>query len=223
MIRLKLFENEEFGKVRTVTIDGEPWFVASDVCNIFGETNRNRAMQSLDSSEKGYTQMDTPGGKQRVAIVNEPGLYSLLFAMQPTKARGVSDQYITLRQEKLKGFKRWVTSEVLPALRKGAGLEAVEALKMLSRENQKRGNAALYAAIPNIDRATYCKAASIAGKEIANRMGLDKRIPKADVPPEFLPEYDSVFSDVTHLMVLNERYGLGLSVSNAIHQKRNAI
>lgn len=223
MIRLKLFENEEFGKVRTVTIDGEPWFVAADVCNIFGETNRNRAMQSLDSSEKGYTQMDTPGGKQRVAIVNEPGLYSLLFAMQPSKARGVSDQYIALRQEKLKGFKRWVTSEVLPALRKGAGLEAIEALKMLSRENQKRGNAALYAAIRGIDRATYCKAASITGKEIANRMGISKRIPKADVPPEYLPEYDSVFSDVTHLMVLNERYGLGLSVSRAIHQKSNAI
>lgn len=222
-MQIKLFENQEFGKVRTVTIDGEPWFVAADVCNIFGETNRNRAMQSLDSSEKGYTQMDTPGGKQRVAIVNEPGLYSLLFAMQPSKARGVSDQYIALRQEKLKGFKRWVTSEVLPALRKGAGLEAIEALKMLSRENQKRGNAVLYAAIPDIDRATYCKAASITGKEIANRMGLDKRISKADVPPEYLPEYDSVFSDVTHLMVLNERYGLGLSVSSAIHQKSNAI
>lgn len=222
-MQLKLFENQEFGKVRTVTIDGEPWFVAADVCNIFGETNRNRAMQSLDSSEKGYTQMDTPGGKQRVAIVNEPGLYSLLFAMQPSKARGVSDQYIALRQEKLKGFKRWVTSEVLPALRKGAGLEAIEALKMLSRENQKRGNAALYSAIPDIDRATYCKAASITGKEIANRMGLDKRIPKADVPPEYLPEYDSVFSDVTHLMVLNERYKLGLSVSHAIHQKSNAV
>jgi hypothetical protein len=122
-----------------------------------------------------------------------------------------------------KRFKRWVTSEVLPALRKGTGLEAIEALKMLSRENQKRGNAALYAAIPDIDRATYCKAASITGKEIANRMGLDKRIPKADVPPEFLSEYDSVFSDVTHLMVLNERYGLGLSVSHAIHQKSNAV
>lgn len=222
-MQIKLFENQEFGKVRTATIDGDPWFVAADVCNIFGETNRNRAMQSLDSSEKGYTQMDTPGGKQRVAIVNEPGLYSLLFAMQPSKARGVSDQYIALRQEKLKGFKRWVTSEVLPALRKGAGLEAIEALKMLSRENQKRGNAALYAAIPDIDRATYCKAASITGKEIANRMGLDKRIPKADVPPEYLPEYDSVFSDVTHLMVLNERYGLGLSVSSAIHQKSNTV
>lgn len=222
-MQIKLFENQEFGKVRTVTIDGDPWFVAADVCNIFGETNRNRAMQSLDSSEKGYTQMDTPGGKQRVAIVNEPGLYSLLFAMQPSKARGVSDHYITLRQEKLKGFKRWVTSEVLPALRKGAGLEAIEALKMLSRENQKRGNAALYAAIPDIDRATYCKAASITGKEIATRMGLEKRISKSEVPPEYLPEYDSVFSDVTHLMVLNERYKLGLSVSHAIHQKSNAV
>lgn len=46
-MQIKLFENEEFGKVRTVTIDGEPWFVAADVCNIFGETNRNRAMQAV--------------------------------------------------------------------------------------------------------------------------------------------------------------------------------
>lgn len=169
---------------------------------------RDALAKHVDAEDRGVAKCDTLGGIQTLSIINESGIYSLIMSSKLPSA---------------KRFKRWVTSEVLPALRKGAGLEAIEALKMLSRENQKRGNAALYAAIPDIDRATYCKAASITGKEIANRMGLDKRIPKADVPPEFLSEYDSVFSDVTHLMVLNERYGLGLSVSHAIHQKSNAV
>ena len=65
--------------VRTIVKDGEPWWVAKDVCEVFGETNRNRAMQALDADEKGYTQIDTPGGQQKMAIINEPGLYKLLF------------------------------------------------------------------------------------------------------------------------------------------------
>ena len=209
MIQIKLFESEEFGNIRTATIDGVPWFVGADVAIALGYINpRDALAKHVDAEDRGVAKCDTLGGIQTLSIINESGIYSLIMSSKLPSA---------------KRFKRWVTSEVLPALRKGAGLEAIEALKMLSRENQKRGNAALYAAIPDIDRATYCKAASITGKEIANRMGLYKRIPKADVPPEFLSEYDSVFSDVTHLMVLNERYGLGLSVSHAIHQKSNAV
>ncbi|KYG28208.1 phage antirepressor [Alkalihalobacillus trypoxylicola] len=119
--------NFEGSEVRTVQKSGETWWVAKDVCDVFGETNRNRAMQSLDEDEKGYTQMITPGGVQQVAIVNEPGLYSLLFAMQPSKARGVSEDYISKRERKLKKFKRWVTHEVLPSIRKH-GLYAVDEL-----------------------------------------------------------------------------------------------
>lgn len=98
--------------------DGELWVVANDVCDYFGETNRNRAMQNLDDDEKGYTQMNTPGGLQELAVVNEAGLYSLLFAMQPQKARGADEEYINERIEKLRAFKRWVTHEVLPSIRK---------------------------------------------------------------------------------------------------------
>jgi prophage antirepressor-like protein len=104
--------------VRTIVKDGEPWWVAKDVCEVFGETNRNRAMQALDADEKGYTQIDTPGGQQKMAIINEPGLYKLLFIMQPEKARGVSNEYIAKRQAQLKKFTRWVTHEVLPAIHK---------------------------------------------------------------------------------------------------------
>lgn len=124
---IKLFQNSELNcNIRTVIIGEEPWFVVKDVCNYFGETNRNRAMQNIDEEDKGGTQMNTPGGIQTVAIVNESGLYSLLFAMQPEKARGVSDEYIVERQTKLKSFKRWVTHEVLPSIRKH-GAYATEA------------------------------------------------------------------------------------------------
>jgi prophage antirepressor-like protein len=142
-------------EVRTVQVDGEPWWVVKDVCDLFGETNRSRAMQVLDEDEKGYTQMQTPGGKQQVAVVNEAGLYALLFAMQPTKARGVNDEYISDRVQKLREFKRWVTHKVLPSIRRH-GLYAVDellddpdlwiqALQQLKSERSK--NAALTATI----------------------------------------------------------------------------
>lgn len=117
MNELKIF-NYENNKVRTTVKDGEIWWVAKDICDVFGETNRNRAMQSLSDDDKGYTQMNTPGGAQKLAIINEAGLYSLLFAMKPTKARGISEAAINERQNKLDKFKRWVTHEVLPSIRK---------------------------------------------------------------------------------------------------------
>lgn len=104
--------------VRVVHQDGQVWFIAKDICDYFGDTNRSRTMQGLSEDEKGYTQMTTPGGVQSIAIVNESGLYAMLFAMQPEKARGVSDDYIAYRHLRISEFKRWVTHEVLPSIRK---------------------------------------------------------------------------------------------------------
>ena len=114
---LKVFESAEFGSVRTVMKDGQPWFAVGDVCEYFGVTNRNRVMQNIDAEDKGGTQMNTPSGVQTLSIVNESGLYALLFALQPQKARGVTEEYIAERNKKLKAFKRWVTHEVLPSIR----------------------------------------------------------------------------------------------------------
>lgn len=116
--KIQVFDNEAFGSIRTVEIDGEPWFVAADVCAFFNVTNRNRLMQQVDADDKGGTQMNTPGGKQEMTIVNESGLYTLLFYMQPEKGRGVSDDYIEKRCAKLKAFKRWITHDVIPTIRK---------------------------------------------------------------------------------------------------------
>ena len=117
MSELQIF-NYNDNEIRTIEKEDGIWWVANDVCNVFGETNRNRAMQPLEDDEKGYTQIQTAGGVQRVSIINEPGLYALLFAMQPEKARGVSGAYIQNRQNKLRAFRRWVTHDVLPSIRK---------------------------------------------------------------------------------------------------------
>ena len=101
--KLVTFENAAFGKIRTLTIDGEPWFVAADVCKALELGNPSMTVERLDDDEKGISTIDTLGGKQRMAIINEPGLYSLV---------------ITSRKPEAKAFKRWITHEVIPAIRK---------------------------------------------------------------------------------------------------------
>ena len=120
---LQIFNNKEFGNVRAVIVDDLPWFVGKDVCEAFGDTNYRRSLLSIDECDKGVSQIDTLGGRQNMVVINESGLYSLLFQMQPQKARGVSqnDTLINERIEKLHRFKHWVTSEVLPSIRKNGG------------------------------------------------------------------------------------------------------
>lgn len=117
MNALDLFRYND-AEVRVTIVDGEPHFIAADVCDYFGVTNRNRVMQGVDPEDKGGTQIDTPGGRQTVTTINESGLYALLFALQPQKARGIDADAIDARTEKVRRFKRWVTHDVLPAIRK---------------------------------------------------------------------------------------------------------
>lgn len=125
---LKIF-NYNGKEVRTIERNGEPWWVLKDVCEVFGDTNYRRVSGRLDEYEKGVSQIDTPGGSQNMTIVNESGLYSALFAMQPEKARGVSDEYIETRINNLRSFKRWVTHEVLPSIRKHGAYMTPEKLE----------------------------------------------------------------------------------------------
>lgn len=100
---VKLFEKEEFGKVRVVMQDEDPWFVAKDVCACLEIGNSRDAVASLDDDEKGVGIIDTPGGKQEMSIISEPGLYSLILRSRKPEA---------------KAFKRWVTHDILPSIRK---------------------------------------------------------------------------------------------------------
>jgi len=118
--RMKIYENEQFGQVRSVLIDGEPWFVGKDVCAAFGDTNYRRSLGRLDAEEKRTAPVQTAGGRQNLTVINESGLYSLLLTMEPQKAKGVSqnDAAVEERIRQLKAFRRWVTHEVLPSIRK---------------------------------------------------------------------------------------------------------
>lgn len=89
--------------VRTVTIDGEPWFVAKDVCDVLDHSNSRRALDALDNDEKGVTKVYTLGGQQSVNIVSESGLYALVMRSNKPEA---------------KAFRKWITGTVLPAIRK---------------------------------------------------------------------------------------------------------
>lgn len=124
-VQVQTFENSAFGTLRTIEIDGEPWFVGKDVCDAFGDKNSNRSLSRVDNEDKRVIPIQTKGGIQKVTFVNESGLYYLLFTMQPQKAhKGVSDEYpleIKERIEKLHKYKRWVTSETLPSIRKTGG------------------------------------------------------------------------------------------------------
>nr|DAF00589.1 MAG TPA: repressor domain protein [Caudoviricetes sp.] len=200
----KIFEHPEFGKVRTVMIDGEPWFVAADVCNALDIGNPSQALSRLDEDEKIITLISNEGnqrGNPNVAVVNEPGLYTLILGSRKPEA---------------KAFKRWITHEVLPTLRNAAGLDAADALRMLSRENQKKGNRYLYEAGLG-DRKHYCAAAKVAGKAMGMRLHKEKAVPKDEIPAERLPEYDKIFSETVKLFDLKDRYGIEFSVSTAIY------
>lgn len=98
---VKTFQNERFGAVRVVECNGEPWFVASDVCRALG-IDRTQTRR-LDEDEKGVYSAQTPGGQQEIGIVNEPGLYTLVLGSRKPEA---------------KAFKRWITHEVIPSIRK---------------------------------------------------------------------------------------------------------
>lgn len=112
MNELQVFKNQEFGEIRTVTIKDEPWFVGKDVAEILGYANASKAVLThVDDEDKTFVMLDiadsqngnVPAGQSKTAFINESGLYSLILSSKLPKA---------------KEFKHWVTSEVLPSIRK---------------------------------------------------------------------------------------------------------
>lgn len=123
MNELKAFNNPDFGTIRTLELNGEPWFVGKDVAEVLGYSDTAQAIRKhTDAEEKGVVEMTTPGGRQPITIINESGLYSLILSSKLPTA---------------KKFKRWVTSEVLPSIRKTggyiAGQEAMTAEELMAK------------------------------------------------------------------------------------------
>lgn len=104
MNELQIFNNPEFGEIRSIEVDGVVWFVGKDIAQILGYKNTRQALSTnVDSEDRGVQNLDTPSGMQEMTVINESGLYSLVMS---SKLPGA------------KRFKKWVTSEVLPSIRK---------------------------------------------------------------------------------------------------------
>ena len=114
MQELKNFESTDFGTIRVAEINGEPWFIAADGCQALEVKNGRDALSRLDDDEKGVALTDTLGGKQEMATVSEAGLYALVLSSRKPEA---------------KAFKRWVTHDVLPSIRKHGAYMTEEILQ----------------------------------------------------------------------------------------------
>lgn len=112
MNELKTFQNPKFGTMRTTTINGEPWFVAADVCGALEIQNPTDTIKKLDEDEKARLNLGLRGGDTNV--VNEPGLYTLVLSSRKPEA---------------KAFKRWITHEVIPTIRKHGAYMTPEAIE----------------------------------------------------------------------------------------------
>lgn len=115
MNEMQVFQNPEFGEIRTVEINGEPWFVGKDVAQTLGYKEPTKAArEKVDLEDRGVSKIDTPSGEQEMTIINESGLYSLVLSSKLPDA---------------KKFKRWVTSEVIPSIRKHGAYMTPETLE----------------------------------------------------------------------------------------------
>lgn len=126
---IQIFNNPEFGDIRTTEVNGEPMFVGNDIAKALGYKETAKAIREhVDEEDKGVSVLDTPGGKQTMTVINESGLYSLILS---SKLEGA------------KKFKRWVTSEVLPSIRKTGRYDVsvpksfAEALRLAAEQQEK--------------------------------------------------------------------------------------
>lgn len=110
--QIQVFNNEQFGEVRTVLQDGEPWFMVADVCKALEIGNPADVMRRLDADERTLVSIEGASNGLPVNAVNEPGLYTLVLSSRKPEA---------------KAFKRWITHEVIPSIRKH-GLYAADEL-----------------------------------------------------------------------------------------------
>lgn len=114
--KMQIFDSAQFGRIRTFDVKGNPWFVGRDVAVALGYKETAKAVrEKVDIEDKGVSEIDTPGGKQQITIINESGLYSLIMSSKLPSA---------------KQFKRWITSEVLPSIRITGGYVKPESVQL---------------------------------------------------------------------------------------------
>lgn len=193
-------------KIRFVWKDGEWWAVAVDVARALGYSHTPHMTRRLDDDEKDAVRLtDTIGRKQRMNIISETGVYEAVFGSGLKEA---------------KDFRRWV-KQTLKQLRQSTGLEGFQVFRMLDKEHQKETMKRLCSGLHNPVRVDFIKANTIANKAVSNAYGFPKMIKKGEMTPDMLVKRQSILEDTVDLMTVKEKYGLGISVAQAIYSKCN--
>ena len=195
-------ENWNGHNIRFVWKDGDWWGVAKDVCDALGYENSRKALADHVEKEDKNTVTIRYGiqGNPNMTVISEFGIYDLVFNSHMPEA---------------KSFKRWVYA-VIKSLRQASGLEGFEVFRMLDKEHQKEAMRRLQDGLRQPQRVDYIKANTIADKAVSNRYGHPKMVKKGDMSPEMLAEREAILDDTVQLMALNDKYGIGISVSQTI-------
>lgn len=147
MTALQVFQNPDFGEIRTTVLDNAPWFVGKDVAKALGYKYPSQTVRDkVDAEDRGVGEMTTPSGNQNMVIINESGLYSLILSSKLPAA---------------KKFKRWVTSEVLPAIRQ-SGSYGVQTTALADLERRLAELEAKLDAAPSLPRPRRQKSQELA-------------------------------------------------------------
>lgn len=197
-------ENWNGHNIRFVWKDGDWWGVAKDVCDALGYENSRKALADHVEKEDKNTVTIRYGiqGNPNMTVISEFGIYDLVFNSHMPEA---------------KSFKRWVYA-VIKSLRQASGLEGFEIFRMLDKEHQKEAMRRLQYGLRQPRKVDYIKANTIADKAVSSRYGHPKMVKKGDMSPEMLAEREAILDDTVQLMALNDKYGMGISVSQTIYQ-----
>ncbi len=196
-------ENWNGFEIRFVSVKDEWHAVLKDVAEALSYRDAFNAGKYLPEKYKGTTFCSTPGGIQELITVSEVGLYRLISRSNKPEAQEFQDWiYNTIKQ-----------------LRQNVGLEAYEAFRMLDKQKQREAMDIIKNGIDKPERRHYIKVNSIANKAIAIKYGYSKAIKKEDMTPQQVAERDEIAQEVAKLMTLNDKYGLDISVSDAIYSR----
>ncbi len=182
---------------------GDWWAVLKDISGALSLNPKHVRERLSDEVVSTDHIPDSKGRLQEMLIVNEYGIYETVFES---------------RKKEAKEFKRWVF-EMLKQLRQASGLEGFQIFRMLDKEHQKEAMQQLKAGLQNPVRVDFIKANTIANKATSNLYGYSKAIKKGQMTPDMLVQREGVLDDTVKLMAVNEKFGLGLSVSKTVYEK----
>lgn len=198
-------------EIRFVMKNDEWWAVAVDVCKALGLKNVTRALSTLPYITTSKVRCELTNSKgtsrarktQEVNIINEIDIYRLVFKS---------------RKKEAIEFQEWIF-KVIKELREATGLEGFQMFRMLDKEHQKDMMKHLRDSLKNPVRVDFIKANTITNKAISTKHGYPKMVKKGDMTPQMLVEREEILEDTVELMSVNNKFDLGISVSEKVYNK----